>query len=155
VRTAFVGLALSLILTPVAAAVELTPLKALLDGQPEETYRHVRCAAFYLANIEWGGQALNEAAFEESKSAVSALLLVATLERASKVDGSIEHWAQTVNADVRAIADLYATNYRQSYATRGSAWAGNTLWNSDAETCKPIAEVALMMRAELEKGDEQ
>jgi hypothetical protein len=151
VRVFVVGL-LSLFAVSTASADDLAPLEQLLNGQPEESYQHVRCAGFYLANIEWGGQALSESMFEESKAVISALLLVATLQRASKMDGDIESLALTVNADARAIADLYAINYRQSYAVRGAAWDGNPLWESDAGTCKPIGEVALQLQADLEQG---
>jgi len=105
-----------------------------------------------LANVEWAGQALDEAAFNDSKSVISALLLVATLQRSEKMGGDVEHLAATVNADTRAVADLYAEDYRQSYATRGTAWDGNPLWESDASTCKPIGELALQMSADLNKG---
>lgn len=150
-RTFLVGLTLA-ISASMAAADELVPLEQLLGGEPEDSYQHVRCAAFYLANIEWGGQALSEAMFEESKAVLGALLLVATLQRASKVDGDVESLAVTVNADARAIANLYEINCRQSYAVRGAAWDGNPLWESDAETCKPIGEVALLLEADLEQG---
>ena len=150
-KAVIVGLTLLLCATA-ATADDLVPLEQLLGGQPEESYQQVRCAGFYLANIEWGGQALSETMFEESKAVISALLLVATLQRASNVEGDMESLALTVNADARAIADLYAVNYRQSYAARGAAWAGNPLWESDAGTCQPIGEVALLLKADLEKG---
>jgi hypothetical protein len=107
-----------------------------------------------LANIEWAGQALSEDVFEDSKSAISALLLVATLQRSAKTNGSLEDLAKTVNADTRAIADVYLVNYRQNYAVTGRAWDGNPLWESDAAECRPISDVALMLIDEIEKGDQ-
>ena len=91
--------------------------------------------------------------FEESKSVISALLSVAALQRASKVDANVTILAVTVNADARAIADFYQVNYRQSYAIKGRAWDGNPLWESDAETCQPIGVLALALQAELEKDE--
>ena len=137
-----------------AGADSLVPLRALLSEPIEESYQNVRCAGFFLANIEWAGQALSEDVFEDSKSAISALLLVATLQRSAKTNGSLEDLAKTVNADTRAIADVYLVNYRQNYAVTGRAWDGNPLWESDAAECRPISDVALMLIDEIEKGDQ-
>ena len=141
-------------ITTPAAGETMVPLRTLLAEPIEESYQHVRCAGFLLANIEWAGQALSEDVFDDTKSAISALLLVATLQRSSKTSGSLEELAQSVNADTRAIADLYLLNYRQNYATTGRAWDGNPLWESDAAECRPISEVALLLIDEIEKGDQ-
>jgi hypothetical protein len=140
--------------TPTVASEGLTPLSELLSTQPEASYQFARCAAFHLANIEWAGQALSEEYFEEAKSGISALLLVASIQRAGN-DGDVEHHASMVNVDTRNIADFYLASFRESYALRGKAWEGNALWESDAETCKPIMELALLFRAELEQGEPQ
>jgi hypothetical protein len=151
VRRFLVGTAL-LISATSAAADDLVPLEQLLKGQPDESYQHVRCAAFYLANIEWAGQAISQTLFDETRAAISALFLVAALQRATKTEGDVQSSVISVNADARAITELYEINYRQSYAVRGAAWDGNPLWESDAETCRPIGEAALRLSAALEKG---
>ena len=128
--------------TAFAGNDDMVPLNRVLNGMPEPSYQYARCAAFYLANVEWAGQALSEAVFETSKTSMSDLLIVATLVRSQKADEKIDHLAATVNLDARQIADFYLKNYRQSYALRGTAWEANALWESDAETCRKIAEVA-------------
>ena len=148
-------LLVAMIAATAATAEEMETLETVLSGQPEASYQHVRCAAFYLADIEWGGQALDERTFNDSKSVISALMLVATLQRSAKMGGEVEHLATTVNADTRAVADLYLGGYRQSYAMRGTAWEGNPLWESDAQTCAPIGEVALSAVAQLEQSSKQ
>ena len=136
------------------ATAEMATLDSVKSGEPEQSYEYVRCAAFYAANIEWAGQALTEQVFESSKKSIKDLMLIATLIRLSKTNGeaAVEHQSETVNLDTREIANLYIENYRRSYAIRGTAWEANPLWESDAQTCKPIAEAASQVAAEL--GDQ-
>ena len=142
------GLLLASIFASYVNAEEMDSLESVLLGQPEESYQHVRCAALYLENVEWGGQALDEATYNDTRAVILALMLVATRERSKRMDSDLAHLATIVNADVREIANLYAENYRQSYAQRGAAWDGNPIWESDAATCKPIGELALKISAE-------
>jgi hypothetical protein len=120
----------------------MVPLATIMAGQPEQSYQYVRCAAFYLANVEWAGQALSEEVFESSKKSVENLLLIATLTRVADSADGIEQIVETVNLDMRQIADFYLDNYRESYALRGTAWEANSVWEGDAVTCQQIAEAA-------------
>ncbi|MDJ0992947.1 MAG: hypothetical protein QNI90_05190 [Dinoroseobacter sp.] len=151
-RNASVALAL---VSPAVAVAEMASLESIKRGDPEQSYQYARCAAFYLANVEWAGQTIGEEVFEASKKSVEDLLLIATMVRLSNSDGNrgTAHVAETVNLDTREIADLYLENYRRSYALRGTAWEANPIWESDAETCKPVAEAASQIANEL--GDQK
>ncbi|WP_393933514.1 hypothetical protein [Yoonia sp. R2-816] len=132
-----------------AADSDMVPLATILADQPEQSYQYVRCAAFYLANVEWAGQAISEEVFESSKKSLEDLLLIATLVRSADSADGVEHIAETVNLDTRQIADFYLENYRESYALRGTAWEANAVWEGDAATCQPIAEAASQIAKEL------
>ena len=134
------------------SAQQLGSLDQLIGRDIEPSYPLVRCAAFYLANIEWAGQALDEDVFEESKTLMGDLLLASVLVRSKRAGAEsegLEHLAQTANADTRQIADLYLENYRRNYAATGTAWQGNTVWESDAVTCRELAENVLFSNAEI------
>lgn len=140
---------LCIVSTASFADSDMVPLDRILVGQPEKSYQYVRCAAFYLANVEWAGQALSKDTFESSKRSVEDLLLIATLVRSADSLDGVEHVAETVNLDTRQIADFYLENYRDSYALRGTAWESNEVWEGDASTCRPIAEAANQIATEL------
>jgi len=148
VRKTTVGL-LCIASTASFAESDMMPLDRILERQPEKSYQYVRCAAFYLANVEWAGQALSEEVFESSKRSVENLLLIATLVRSADSADGVEHIAETVNLDTRQIADFYLANYRDNYALRGTAWEANEVWEGDAGTCRPIAEAASQIAVEL------
>ncbi len=145
------GLAL-VVFASAAASGGLVPLQESPAGKADETYQHVRCAGFYMANVAWEGEALGKGFVAVSEQAISALLVIAAHKRAAREDGDAEQLAQRVKAEAMEIADLYAIDFRLNFALRGNAWDGNPLWESDARICKLLAELTLTLRAELEQG---
>ncbi|NSX56422.1 hypothetical protein [Parasulfitobacter algicola] len=153
-RTAILAAIISFGFTAVVAQ-DIQPLSKMNSSKYEETYPLVRCAGFYLANVEWSGQIIEEPIFQELQLTIRTLVAVAALQRNSRANSSLEHQINTAEMDMRTIADIYLSNYRQSYALTGSAWSENPIWNGDAATCKNIAETAFAYKAVLQGANDQ
>ena len=144
------GLLIGVLASSSAHAEEMVPLDSIMQGNPEESYKFIRCAAFYKANADWAGEAVDQADVDQQMKAVVALLVVGTDIRSKKTGENFESVFEVVQQDATAMLQLYGENYRQSYALRGAAWDGNPLWESDAATCKILGEVALNITAGME-----
>jgi hypothetical protein len=140
-----------------AYAEEFRPLVQMLKEEPEPSYAFVRCAAFYSASANWARTSLDASEVKALETAVQTLVSTAVYRRMSERDTwtkeEVNIEIMSAQADVIAISDLYMTDFRQSYAIRGTAWEGNPIWESDGVTCKYIAEFAADSAAELEMGD--
>ncbi|WP_092081796.1 hypothetical protein [Poseidonocella sedimentorum] len=125
-----------------SAQSELRPLDDILSGNPETSYAYTRCAAFYSSILQWAGSGMGQEEYDGYKEYGDALYYVSIAIRESQSAKNLAQIGRSVDADVQKITDLYERNYQRSYASSGDAWTGNSLWESDAETCKPIAEIA-------------
>ena len=152
IRTLAISGSLYLLSLPLQAQ-EFRTLEDIVAEDHEPSYPIVRCAAFYQASVEWAGtNALGEESVTQSKSAIENLIIVATTLRQRRSGGELEHVAEVLFRDVAMIKELYLNDFQQSYSRTGSAWDGNSLWESDLQSCKYVAEISAELADQIRGG---
>jgi hypothetical protein len=107
--------------------------------QQDAAYLPTRCAALYVAVLEYAGRSLDPDQRSSFETESSAFALSAMQVRAQQRGGSPPDYADEVYGVVKALAATYVERMKNNQAKSGQAFMNDGLLKGDIEFCKKLA----------------
>jgi len=146
----------SFLALPTSADEKLVPLLDYLR-QPADrivaTYPMTRCAGLYLGVMDYAGKKFSEDFQAETRRNAKHLALAVVAIRLANDEGEASSLADFTMETINRVSEIYVRRFKGNYAVRGEAWVGDTLAESDIQTCRGITDLVRERYPHLRPSD--
>lgn len=146
----------SFLALPTIADEELVPLIDYLR-QPADrivaTYPMTRCAGLYLGVMDYAGKKFSEDLQAETRKNAMHLALAVVAIRLGNNEGEASSLTDLTMETINRVSEIYVRRFKGNYAVRGEAWVGDTLAESDIQTCGGITDLVRDRYPDLRPSD--